>query len=90
MFSIFRFIILCVSDQLNLDICDPIGVAVLVFNALFNWNSTCNKSQMLSGQWIMLFKRWISMNPCTVYEMHFLECFETVQVVSIFLLDELR
>lgn len=45
---------------------------------------------MLSGQWIMLFKRWISMNPCTVYEMHFLECFETLQVVSICLLDELR
>lgn len=48
------------------------------------------KPQLLSGQWIMLFKRWIPMNPCAVHEMQFLKCFGSVQVASIFILDELR
>lgn len=30
------------------------------------------------------------MNPCAVYEMQFLKCFWSVQVASIFILDELR
>lgn len=61
-----------------------------MFNRVFSWTSTCNKPQPLGGQWMMLFKIWIPMNPRAVYEIQFLKCFGSVQVASIFLLDELR
>ena len=52
-----KYIILFVSSQLSLKLYDPTIAVGLVSNRLFSSTSTCNKPQLLSGQWITLFKK---------------------------------